>query len=88
MFEGEMLVRILPTTLLQLFCKIILNFQVIVKSILNPDNNLQFVYFYRCSRAHPHPESSCTLLLPGMFTNFDLEQSLRDEYDQGELTTH
>ena len=29
--EGEMLFRTLPTTLLQIFCKIIFNFQVVVK---------------------------------------------------------
>ena len=34
-FEGEMLIRTLPTTLLQIFCKIILNFKVIVKIIRN-----------------------------------------------------
>ena len=38
-FEGEMLIRILPTTLLQIFCKIILISQAIVKSIENPDDN-------------------------------------------------
>ena len=30
-FEGEMLFRTLPTTLLQVFCKIIYDFQVSVK---------------------------------------------------------
>ena len=38
-FEGEMLIRTLPTTLLQIFCKIILNSKVIVKSIIDPDDN-------------------------------------------------
>ena len=36
-FEGEMLIRTFFTTLLQIFCKFILNFQVIVKSFLDPD---------------------------------------------------
>ena len=40
MFQGGMLIRTLPTTLLQIFCKIILNSQVIIKSIIDPDNNL------------------------------------------------
>ena len=34
-----MLIRTLPTTLLQIFCKIIPNSKVIVKSIIAPDNN-------------------------------------------------
>ena len=46
-FEGGMLIRILPTTPLQIFCKIILNSQVIVKSIIGPDDN-----FSRNSRAY------------------------------------
>ena len=38
-FIGEMLIRTLPTSLLQIFCKIILNSKVIVKSIIDPDDN-------------------------------------------------
>ena len=38
-FEGEIFIRSLPTTPLQIFCKTIHNFQVIVKSIKNTDNN-------------------------------------------------
>ena len=34
-----MSIRILPTTLLQIVYKIILNFRVFVKSIIDPDNN-------------------------------------------------
>ena len=37
--KGEILIRILPTTLLQIFHKIIPNSKVIVQSIINPDNN-------------------------------------------------
>ena len=37
--DVEMLFRTFAITLLQIFCKIILNFQVIVKSILDPDYN-------------------------------------------------
>ena len=33
-----MLIRILSTTLLQIFCKIILEFKVIVKSIIDTDD--------------------------------------------------
>ena len=40
-FLGEMSIRILSTTLFQIFCKIILNFKVIVKSIIDPDGNFQ-----------------------------------------------
>ena len=43
-FEGEMFIRTLPITLLQIFCKIIFNCKVIVKSIPGPDDN-----FYRKS---------------------------------------
>ena len=38
-FEGEILIRILPTTLLQIFCKIILYSKVINKSMVHPDDN-------------------------------------------------
>ena len=41
MFEVETPVRTLPTTLLQTFKKIILNSQVIVKCMIDPDNNLR-----------------------------------------------
>ena len=37
-FEGEMFIRILPTTLLQIFCKNLLYFQVIYKSMKIADN--------------------------------------------------
>ena len=40
-FHGEMSIRILSTTLLQKFCKMILNLKVIVKSIIDPDDNFQ-----------------------------------------------
>ena len=42
-FHGEMSIRILSTTLLQIFCKKIPNFKVIVKSIIDPDDNFQRV---------------------------------------------
>ena len=38
-FEGMIFYRTIPTTLLQIFCKIILNSKVIVKSIVVPDGN-------------------------------------------------
>ena len=37
-FEGEMLIRTLSTTLLQIFCKIILISKVIIESIIDPDD--------------------------------------------------
>ena len=37
--DGEMSIRTLPTTLLQTFCKIILNLKVIVKSTIDPYNH-------------------------------------------------
>ena len=40
-FHGEMSIRILSTTLFQIFRKIILNFKVIVESIMDPDDNFQ-----------------------------------------------
>jgi len=36
---------------------------------------------------HDIPEDSCTLLFPGMYANFELEQSMRDEYDTGWLVS-
>ena len=43
-FEEGMLIRTLPTTLLQIFCKIILYFQVIVKSITEEDYRVTLAY--------------------------------------------
>ena len=34
-----MFIRILPTALVQIFCDIILNSKVLVKSMLDPDDN-------------------------------------------------
>ena len=41
LLDGEMLIRTLPTNLLQSFCKIFLNSKVIVKSII--DSTQQFL---------------------------------------------
>ena len=38
-FDGEMSITTLPTTLLQIICKTILNFKVIAKSTKDPDDN-------------------------------------------------
>ena len=38
-FEGEMVMRTVRTTLLQIFCKIILISKVIIKSIIDQDDN-------------------------------------------------
>ena len=38
-FEGEMFIRTLLITLLQIFSKIILNFRLIVKSSIDSDDN-------------------------------------------------
>ena len=38
LFEGEMFIRILPTTLLQIFCENLLYFQVILKSMKIADD--------------------------------------------------
>ena len=40
-FEGDISIRTLPTTLFQIFCKIIINFIIIVKSTLDPDDNFK-----------------------------------------------
>ena len=40
-FDGEMFIRTLPTTLLQIFCKIILNLKIIAKFDIDPDNYFQ-----------------------------------------------
>ena len=39
-YGGETLIRTLSTTLFQIFCELILNSLVIVKSIIDPDGNL------------------------------------------------
>ena len=39
MFDGEMLIKTLPPTLLQIFCEIFHISKVIVKSIVDPDDN-------------------------------------------------
>ena len=39
-FDGEKLFRTLQPTLLQIFCKIILNSKVVRKSIIDPDGQL------------------------------------------------
>ena len=38
---------------------------------------------YRCSRSHPYPELSSTLLFSGMYAHFGLSQGLSDEFDTG-----
>ncbi|MBN3303055.1 U2AFM protein, partial [Amia calva] len=35
----------------------------------------------RCSRKHVHPAASTTLMIRGMFVNFGMDQSRRDDYD-------
>ena len=35
--------KTLPATLLQIFCKVILNYQVIVKNIKDPDDNFKSI---------------------------------------------
>ena len=39
-FQGEIFFITPPTTLPQIFCKTIPNFEVIVKNILDPDDNI------------------------------------------------
>ena len=46
--------------------------------------SLHSPFCLRCSRAHVRPESSTTLLIPGMFQNFELHKSNVDDYDTGE----
>ena len=46
-------------------------------------SNSSDVCVFSCSRTHDIPDDSCTLLFPGMYANFELEQSMRDEYDTG-----
>ncbi|ESO86446.1 hypothetical protein LOTGIDRAFT_235470 [Lottia gigantea] len=53
-----------------------------------PQNNCPFFmktgackYGDTCSRTHEYPAESNTVLLPGMFSHFRLDQTLIDEYD-------
>ncbi|PFX33638.1 U2 small nuclear ribonucleoprotein auxiliary factor 35 kDa subunit-related protein 1 [Stylophora pistillata] len=39
-------------------------------------------YAKRCSRHHPRPSSSVTLMIPGMYNDIRLSQSMLDEADQ------
>ena len=41
LFEGEMIMRSLPTTLIEPFRKIIFNYKVILKSNINADDNVE-----------------------------------------------
>ena len=41
LFEGEVLFRTLPTPLLQVLFKVILNSGVTIESILDPDDNVK-----------------------------------------------
>ena len=43
----KMFIRTIPTTLLQIFCKTIFNFLVIVKYVLDPDNYTEFLSMNR-----------------------------------------
>ena len=42
-FEGEMLSRTLSTTLLQIYCKVVLKSKVMVRSNDDPDDNIVLV---------------------------------------------
>ena len=39
MFEGDMIIRTIPVSVLQIFCKIIVNFEVFIKGIISSDDN-------------------------------------------------
>ena len=40
------------------------------------------IYFpFRCSRGHPYPEISNTLMFSNMYNHFELEQGLKDDLD-------
>ena len=39
-------------------------------------------YICRCSRQHPRPSSSVTLMIPAMYNDIRLSQSMLDEADQ------
>ena len=40
-FEGELLIRAFTLTLIQIFCEVIFDFQVIVKIVIDPDVNFK-----------------------------------------------
>ena len=44
MFKQEMLLRTPLTTLFLIFCEVILNFQVIFKIIIDPDDNYSMTF--------------------------------------------
>ena len=61
-FDGEMLVRTYPTTLPQMFCKIIFNFKVMVKSSLGPDDYLLRNGLRSVLYIFPLEELTCSIL--------------------------
>lgn len=42
---------------------------------------VQTCLYNRCSRGHPEPEASNTLLFASMYNHFELEQGLKDDLD-------
>lgn len=45
-----------------------------------------FFCYFSCSRSHNiSMDDSCTLLFPGMYSHFEFDQSMHDEYDTGKL---
>ena len=44
--------------------------------------NSSFKITCRCSRQHPRPTSSVTLMIPAMYNDIRLSQSMLDEADQ------
>ena len=44
--EREILSRTLPTILFQIYCEGVLNFKVIIRSIEDTDNNIQYLKYY------------------------------------------
>ena len=86
-----MLIRIQPTTFLQTFLKIILNFKVIVKSIIEPDN-MQYLQELLCCWWLIWPiqkdakTPKITETLANWYSSESTQQELSNEYQEDRVS--
>ena len=79
-----MLIQILPTTLLQIFCEVILNRKVIVKSITVPDDNFWFFWLilqgvlvgFKGDMIHTFNKNECSIHKSDYFQKLEKRENL------------
>ncbi|XP_023240878.1 U2 small nuclear ribonucleoprotein auxiliary factor 35 kDa subunit-related protein 2-like [Centruroides sculpturatus] len=54
---------------------------IILEKVKFITHTMIMLLIFRCSRSHPKPEISHTLLIKGMYSHFSIEQSNCDDYD-------